>query len=382
MKLLSLISFIIIPIYTINIGINITPLIVILCFILGIKQDNSKNFTPPIIIVYIVCVFLSEFFNKGIFRLGFINGFTTLISAIIISRVILQNPKAIKIYTNGLLKGIILSLIYYLLNMKIDAGETTNRYTTDFMSASTIGCLSIFLFIYALVQIKFNKSNKRHIYLLIFSLFPILFSLSKNAFISLFIIILCNMIFFNFKLKIKYIIILVPLFILVFLYFQSSIEYINDFVINQIYEAQTHDESEYYSISGRGPIWQVCYDEFLKKPLLGNGYYSAIDILEKKTYNNATQGHGLIFHSLISVGIMGTLSLLYFLIQIIFLAYRKNKILKNNYTYIWLINLLIYLIIRSITESSIAQGRNIDMYLFLPYLIYLYYMLTMNRTNK
>ena len=108
----------------------------------------------------------------------------------------------------------------------------------------------------------------------------------------------------------------------------------------------------------------VAYDYFIEHPWFGNGYYHSQELLEKFTYNNATQAHSMYYQVIMTVGVVGAACLLIYYIRILYYQRKLIKAYHKDWMIIWFHGMCLYFLIRGFTEGSIAQCASLDSFLF------------------
>jgi len=235
------------------------------------------------------------------------------------------------------------------------------------INADSLGLMAAIVFY--IEFIKYQNVNKRN-YITIFILFLlftiIIFAQSRTAIASLFIVL-----FGYFALNSK-----MGIFskLFVFLSIGLSILFLIDYLLLYLQRGLT--SSQIQSMSGRTEWWETTINSFLNldffQQLFGLGYgVGSRIILTEMGHSTGASLHSDYFDALISTGYLGLFFLLSTVTIILFKILKEFTTYLKSTEYQIFVGVLLILIIRSITGSTIAL-HNFFLILFLVTTINLY----------
>lgn len=132
---------------------------------------------------------------------------------------------------------------------------------------------------------------------------------------------------------------------------------------------RTEIPEDYGMLTGRPIIWKFGLREFAKRPLLGYGpnYHTHVQVLERPL----AHFHNLIVQCLVSVGLIGSFFILFFLALQLF--YLIMKVFKKNRDMVYgaIFSMLLMLAINSMAEVTILFMVRTTAFVFWIYLGYL-----------
>lgn len=172
--------------------------------------------------------------------------------------------------------------------------------------------------------------------------FMILFMLSRGAYFSLAVVIIPVMILFTYLAndKKRFVIDFVSIFVvcLTVAYTLGSKLGIVDML------KEYFKDIDFFDDSGREELYKIGFNLFKEYPIFGAGSYSGAFFLKDK---NLGTYHNYIIQTIATTGIVGLISLGYFLFTIVKQAFNKNK-----YNLLLLASLL-YLLVHGLVDNSI-----------------------------
>lgn len=343
------------------------------------KLSLAIRSIPKILLVYLIFILSVQtlFFGGNKY---FLSGIFYITAALILAFYISENKeKRFYVFSKGLIVGLLISSIYFIVYASPDNYTDNNgglRSCLKFFSISGAGIMASLGYYYGFSKLL-KKVTIKDIIICIISVAVVFRAMSKNAIISMVIVSVLVLIFLK-RLRLHPMTLFwfcVTLLLASFFLF-DRISALDEMIVIDT-EGSIKDGD--VSINGRGYIWAICYQMVIDSPLIGKGYWGAVEYLAEATggglsdegMQGTTQAHNMILHSLISVGLIGTTLLISYIISL----WKKLKLLfkeqKNNPSFLWVCCYMIYLIFRGITEASIAQCGTIDIFFFLFLSLYI-----------
>ncbi|MEL6895978.1 MAG: O-antigen ligase family protein [Planctomycetota bacterium] len=95
--------------------------------------------------------------------------------------------------------------------------------------------------------------------------------------------------------------------------------------------------AEMGSLTGRGELWPVMWKSFMESPIRGHGYYVTTARGEVRVWGQPTNltAHNVLLHSLCTVGIIGTLFLLWSILSVSIAFLRRPYVSEDDKTLRW-----------------------------------------------
>lgn len=133
------------------------------------------------------------------------------------------------------------------------------------------------------------------------------------------------------------------------------------------------EKPEYYDfMSGRTQIWETGINLFLKKPLMGYGPYTVISQISAYNEKGLSHFHNIIIESLVSVGLIGTVSLFALLLLIAYyylkLYFSNFEEYSKNHIMLCIMCLLLFIFIINMSDTTILFQTKMSSYVFWIYL--------------
>lgn len=294
----------------------------------------------------------------------FLRAFFKIFVSIILVLYIIGNPQTrMDSYLKGLLWGAFFTCFYlfaYASGDYVKDGSADVRRSLEFFGISESGFMSCITYFGGLCY-YLTKRKKKYLLVMATGIAVAFYTVSKNAIASLFIITVLLILIQN-GIKInKGILALFAVFAIVLFYFSDSFSVIEEQVSIGTDDVGSNGD---FSINGRGFIWAAALQIYSTSPLLGYGYYGGIQKLMDFLGDNYFQAHNLIVHSLLTVGLIGTFSLILCYFKLIHKLRRLFYANKKNPLYLWYLCYAMYVITRGVTEGSIAQMSSFDSFFF------------------
>ncbi|MBR4326500.1 MAG: O-antigen ligase family protein [Bacteroidales bacterium] len=339
----------ILPIY-----LSVLSIVLLLTF----YKNHFKHFYAELAIYFFVVIFSQSLFGS-LFQGWYLKGILMLMTTLLLCQYLSRNRTLSYSFTNGVVIGIVLSDIYYWI-FSISNASFVLRHELYFFSASSLGLMGSLAYYYGLCHWVLNK-NKYYLLLIIVSAISIFLSFSKNAIIAMILISVLWLILIGRVKKwvsILGFIILFGIFVGIF-YIDVIIEVI-EYVSLDIEKGETTGSIQ---LNGRSAIWDEAIKAYNSSPWVGIGYGNLTTYLQKYSYNNAMQAHSTFYQLIGSVGIIGTIAIFVFITRIIIYTI-KNFSKDKDALYHWCVCMLMYFLIRAITEGTFAQCYNMDVCIF------------------
>lgn len=226
----------------------------------------------------------------------------------------------------------------------ISIGTVTSKNDNDLSWAVSN---TIAMFYFALIPISlynYFKDQKNFIVTFIsgINFFMMLFMLSKGAYFSLAVIIIPVMILFTYLAldKKRFVIDFISVFVvcLVVAYTLGSKLGIVDMLKGYF------ENINFFDDSGRKELYKIGFDLFKEYPIFGAGSYSGAFFLKEKHLGTY---HNYIIQTIATTGIVGLISLGYFLFTIVKESFNKNKF------NLLILTSLLYLLIHGLVDNTI-----------------------------
>ena len=356
-----------------------TPFIIIVLITI-FKTTKYKNLKIDILLyIYFVYIIVSSILNYNNISFSMIITHFTMILIIYISINQFFNKridKNIQLIFNYFSLGLI--ILFVVIMAKGYYYETESgvlRLTTDVLSGNTIARNYLLLFWISILSI-INIYNKKYLKLLYFiiifvSLYVILLTFSKSTFV---ITIFTLLLYLQSKYKIlsfKFILLLMFVCILIITITLNTNIYEN---INLMLSNKASFES-LLTFSARFIFWQEILELInhnIKSFVFGYGPSSSVLVLANVYIpGEITQAHNAIIHSMLEVGLIGTIIynlFIYFNIKNANLLYKEG-VNKDFYLFIRVIH--IGLLLKGITEGAYSMILSIEFYLIIIFYLYL-----------
>jgi O-antigen ligase len=277
----------------------------------------------------------------------------------------------VKFLIDGLLVGFIVCLIFILLTGRFVKSSTEgNRFISGMLGPALISRLSIYVVLYCLLRIFDARDVLINYLLLGFGLIMLIISGSKIGIASL---ILIGFVILVLKLNKKKTIIILPF--LAFLFFFLNLnKRIHDKIIF-LTEYQGANAKGVKSLNGRTLIWEDVLIRIRKSFYFGYGYGSPRIILSKE-YDSSLridilQAHNAWLESMLNVGIIGTVFLLFTIIKTFLNLFKILKLPDDGdrFYYVFISYYLFYHLIRGVTEASFAQASTVEVIVFFSFIL-------------
>lgn len=127
--------------------------------------------------------------------------------------------------------------------------------------------------------------------------------------------------------------------------------------------------SAYATLSGRTDLWSIALRQFRSSPFTGLGYGQtsrALEGLDVWGQETIAQAHNVLVESLMTTGLLGTVPLIAILFWVtwnLVLALRVSEP-RNPQVFVSSVGLLIFALVRSLTEGAMAQAGSVDVLVF------------------
>lgn len=271
--------------------------------------------------------------------------------------------KALKWIYFGIIVTLLLSL-FNNSNLLKDANEINERaggnLALNSISFGHLGTSGILLSLYFLLEEKNQKLFKKAIFVavLLFSFFIMLRAGSRSPLMALLIILAFWQLARNKSITIGIIIAgLITIFLIL------SIEPILNFIGNISPIIETRLKMSLYEgdSGGRDILYNEAFEIFLKYPILGKQFALF------NMYGGFTYSHNIILDSLIALGILGGLAIIYVISSAFYYSYKLIKIGDPNY---WICIILIQQIIMSMFSGAIYYSQLLNSLLVFLFLYY------------
>ncbi len=342
-----------------------------------IPKCFNHRIVPVELVLYLLLIVFTEYKN-GQWSIYYFESLLQLASVVVLAAY-LTTTRRIRFFTYGLSLALVFSCIYFLMfatNSVLKITESEIRHALPFFSVSSAGLMTALGYFLGLVNF-FGKKQPVWLLLSALCLATCLYTLSKNALLAIIIItviylIIVGVIRFNKTLLIVIGIVLVAAVIA------------GDMLrpILQLYSEaiDTSGSSGMVSIAGRGGIWLFCAQSIAESPWIGQGYYSASELLTSNLGEEISQAHNCLLHNLLSTGIIGTLLLTVYLVRLIVFIKKNIRIILRSTYMRWILCMLMYFMIRGLTEASYAQCSSLDVFWY--FMLSLVMMQYVSRSKK
>lgn len=360
--LLYFIAVIVADIYKGSGIVNIYYVLAVLWCIPSIPRCLKKHIAPIELLAYFLLIVIVEYMNRQN-AIYYYEGLLQIGCAIILSNYLIT-IRRVKYFSIGLAVSIALGCIWFCLfatNSELNFGDSELRHSLPFFYISSAGLMTSLGYFLALA----NLTDKRIVSWIIVALLcfaTCLYTLSKNALLSMVVITFIYLTLIKvIRMNRRTITIFVIMAIIFFLFGDVLTP-----ILSLFSEAiDTSNSDEMINISGRGGIWMFAVENISQKPWFGHGYYTASELLMEKINENVSQAHNGILHVLLSTGWLGFALLTTYIIRC-FMSVKKHMLdIIANTQMRWLLCMLLYFMIRSITEASFAQCGSFDVFWFL-----------------
>lgn len=340
--------------------INIYYVLILIWCITSLPRMLKTHIAPIELLCYFSIIITVEYLNKQHSKYYY-EGLLQIISLIVLSNYLISYRK-INYFTIGMACSIVIGCIYFCLfasNSSLNIGDSELRHSLPFFYISNVGLMTSLGYFLALTKMK-GKYKFNWAILAAVCLLTCLYSLSKNAIVAMIVITIIYLkiiraIRFNWKTITVLLLICFSLMLIgntldpIIAIFTQSIDF--------------NSSDEIINVSGRSGIWLFAVENIKNNPWFGHGYYTASELLMILN-DNISQAHNGILHALLATGRIGLILLTIYIIRC-FSFIRKNlTIVLNNSSLRWIFCILMYFMIRSLTEASFAQCGSMDVFWF------------------
>jgi O-antigen ligase len=337
---------------------------------------NARRYNRPLLYYsFFVCISVIPYVI--LVKTSFITFFSSVIAFFVpfaIFRPVFNNEEfqvRVKYFIKGLYYSFILCLIIILLTGKyVISPYEGKRFMSDMIGASIISRLAIFVATYAMLRVFEDIRDIPNYIVLLFAVFMLVISGSKIGIVSL---VVLSLIILMIKIKKKktYVIILVLIGLFAALNLNSRIHEKVKFFLDY----KKSNAKGVSNLNGRTDIWKDVISYIDKSKYMGYGYGSPRVILTKE-FNpllriDISQAHNAWLESMLNVGIIGTIFLLFLLLKTfrnLFLVLKRIRG-EGVFVYNFILVFFIYHLIRGFTEASFAQASTIEVLIFFCFVI-------------
>lgn len=292
------------------------------------------------------------------YLLGGIWGYFNIINAIIITAmtsatyflywIAINFTHNFRKYINSLFIAIGIILFVQLLisyaNVDEPFGSAILSKNVVWIGLQNINVAAIYFMLAMLAAFQFALHHKYDYLITLAGLFFAIctyFTYSRMGTLICFIIMIISIIYIFAKSKNK------PIFLFIGIVGVFILEFICVLYFDKIAKLFSHHVSLGFSGNGRDALWPWCIEKFFESPLFGVGYTSKDPVPGLLSTKSIILAHNTLIQYLTSLGIIGTIMMIYYHIQ-------RYKILLTNFNEFKFMNLLNILTIglSGITDQS------------------------------
>ena len=327
----------------------------------SVPKMIKRRVVPIELILYLILIVVVEFRNGQSSKFYFF-GLVQLASVVLVATY-LSTPRKIGYFITGLALSLFLSSIYFLLfatNDVLKAIDSELRHALPFFSVSSAGLMTALGYLLGFVFFLSRKDFK-WLLLCLVCLAACLYTLSKNALLAI-IIITVIYLFMSGVVRLSKEFWIIIGVLAVFILFGGGL--LNPILKLYSEAIDTNNSYGIVSIAGRGSIWLYCIRTIPESPWVGNGYYTAIENMMSSLGEEFGQAHNCILHCLLSTGVVGLVLLTVYVVRLIIFIKRHYKIIMRFTFLRWVLCVLMYFVLRGLTEASISQNLSLDVFWF------------------
>ena len=306
-----------------------------------LSQKYGKVIFLPLAVIVLMLInniLHSGIGNNTLFAMTYLMDYVLFLFVLINT---LSDETCVTKMLNGLTMGATLMAVFYVLGIGVSDMITLDgdRFSVLGMNANVLGLLETLAFIFSLNHIILNQEIKKpvtngfYLVCIILQLNMILSTASRTAFLITGITFVVSILLTNYSKKRKILFVAVGLSV-----FAAGLYYFirNSDAIVLIRLLNGSDEG---SMSGREMIWEELMPYVKNASLFGQGE-TGYNIISRRIFGQYKSPHNELIFLMITVGIVGTIMMVWFWIATFFRGFRRYRNTKDPIAILLIIPLL------------------------------------------